>query len=209
MNPEVNPHVESTPEPPPAQATPEEVHARIVAFRQKVWDDSVKAERLKIAKRRGYINKDSKEKEIEDALLKVTLPGDEINYAKDKNGNPRLAKDRHGLLSFPKTRGRRKPHMTKHQNTVKSAAIGIFQRLFKSHGLKLEAAAKAAGEDFFGVPEKDLPRIGARAAMLALRQVRRENAEQRQRARRQQQFSRRVNWGLVNGNQRRRIVGGF
>jgi hypothetical protein len=131
---------------------------------------------------------------VEELRAAVELPGDTMHYIK-------LATNRHGLPSWPKAqRGRKRPHMAKHAQAIKSTSLAIFRGLFTKHITELEAKAKAAGEVFNGVPNDDLPKLGAKASVLGAKQIQKKLAAARRQARNRQKLSRRINRGVVPGN---------
>jgi hypothetical protein len=163
---------------------------------------------LKLAEAHGSEIKDGKFADIGGLRNLVPLPGDTIRYAKDSKGNSRIATDRHGFISFPKQRGRRKPHISAHLQTIKNRSISVFRGLFLDHAADLQAKAKAAGEVFNGVPVDDFSKLGARAAVIGAARVKAEQHLARRRARNQQKLSRKINAGILPGNTNRRAYCG-
>lgn len=177
----------------PAPVTPEDMAAKAHAFVQGQWDSIADNARAIIAKRKGLFSDPSVQPTLDELRAAVPLEGDTLKYKV-------IARGRLGTLAFPKQTGRRRPHMTKHAQHVKSESLRVFRHLFTNHVHTLEILARKAGEPFNGVPADDLPKLGARAAVLAAKAVKNTRAERRRRARNQQKLSRRINAGVVAGN---------
>ena len=186
--------------PPAVQMNPEELAAKYQEFQNNQWNQAGDAERARIAKERGLLNDPSVTLSPVELRELIPLEGDTMRYAKGKDGLPRIATTRHGMLCWPKPKGRKKPHMTKHAMAIKSRAISTFRGLFASHAANLEQAAKAAGEPFNGVPTADLSKLAARASILATGYNKRDAKAARITRRNMQKLSRRINAGVVNGN---------
>ncbi len=185
----------STPKP----LTREEAVAKAVEQQLKNFDAADRNERLQRLMRAGKYNPSV---EYTDAELKVLVPlkRDRWNYIK-------LAKNSHGLLSFPKTRGRRKPHMTKRGQEIKSASLAIFKQLFEERAERLMAVCKRESIEYIGVPDSAIPELGARAAKQAIVVVNDKRRAKAQKARRRQEHSRKVNAGIITtGTAERRFV---
>lgn len=219
-----------TPAAEPKTPSPEEMYQRAAAYRIQQFENAGQAERVKILKSRGLITAEGKPTEkllamnpagvvVADAKPKYSadviltpeqarelapLEGDSIRYAKDAGGSLRIALDRHGLLAMPKGHGRKHPRMSAHKQAIKSVAIGIFGRMFTTHATKLQAAAEEKGEQFVGVPNADLPAIGARATVLAAQRVKKAMKALHRRARNEKKLARRINAGVLPGNTNRR-----
>lgn len=178
---------------PPPQPTPEQMAIRAHEMHQEQWDGVVDAERVRIARQRGLFTDPSVQPTVAELRAAVPLPGDTFKYIK-------LAKNRHGLPSWPKPKGRQNPRMTKGQMAVKSASLVIFRRLFSTHVTKIEAIAREKGIEFHGVPTEDLAPLGVRATKLGLQQVKAEHKYFRRRERNRKKLSRRINAGALPGN---------
>ena len=87
---------------------------------------------------------------------------------------------------------RRSPHWNKDKLSIKSLAMTAFNKLFR------RAASK--GE----VTGSELRRIGNRARRLGFKLWKRSLAAKRKARRDMQKRSRRINFGLIPGNSRRR-----
>ena len=124
----------------------------------------------------------------------VPLPQDSYNYIK-------LATNRHGLYAFPKQKGRRKPHMNQRNQEVRSASLVIFKGLFAKEDNLMRQGAQLAGLPYAGVPEESIDKLGTKSVQLAARQVLRSRRATRRRKNRMQQASRKVNVGILAGNQ--------
>ena len=205
------------PEPQAAPQQPQMTRSQLGAFirtkQQEDFDRNDKAERLAIAKRKstcghagnnplfGKVFDDpSIEWTLEELKALVPLDHDRLNYEwkNEKKGTEGVfATNRHGLFSIPKPKGRRKPHMTKKAQDIKSASIRIFRKLFEQAGEKLKAMCKTENLEYIGVPDDSLPKLGASAARIAVREVVASSNASRRKVRRRQQFSRKVNAGLI------------
>lgn len=199
MNPEPNANSEPKPKPSPA-----EMFQRALEIRNNQFERAVIEKRTAIARRKGLLQPSV---EYTPAELKdlVPIPEDKIRFATYPKGHkfagqPRIAVDRFGLPALPKARGRRNRHMTKHEQAVKSAAIIIFRTLFGERKAVLEAEADVKGEKFVGIPEAELPKLGARATRMASQQVKATNAQYRRRTRNRTKLSRKINAEILPGN---------
>ena len=191
---------------------------KAAALRELEWNKVADGERMKKAKARGLVDKEGnltrfaisggcwrgtvevadtemigKEPTIAVLRLLVELPGDTMKYKV-------VAVDRHGLPALPKQHGRRKPHVSKKQLTIRSRTINFFRSLFVKHNANLEAAAGAEDKPFDGTPQADAAKLGLRASSLAAEQVARDARDKRRRKRNQQILSRKINYGLLPGN---------
>lgn len=192
--------------PPSPQPTPEQQRAQIVQMIGQHWNSIGDQERTRIAKAKGLLKaEDMADKEKVAAVIKgITLEGDTMVYAKDKDGIPRIAASRLGFICFPKQKGRKKRHLTKTEMAIKSAALRIFRRLFVEISTTIEAQMVAKGEEYFGVPQEIIANIGARAARLGALEVATHSRLARRYVRRQQALSRGINRGTIAGNTPRR-----
>lgn len=213
---EVKEETPANPPVPPAP-TPEEMRAKFSAFQQEEWNGIANKERARMAKERGLLailkkpaddapqtDKDAYQKKYDSIIASIVLEGDSMRYAKDADGHPRLATDRNGFMAHPKGRGRRKPHMTKHGQTVKSTALQIFSGLFHQRMSFLEFEASQKGETFNGVPQAELTKLAAKATVLATQAVKENQRAKRRRLRNESKLQRRINRGVVPGNTNRR-----
>ena len=185
--------------PPAVEMNPEELAAKYQEFQTNQWNQVGDGERMRLAKERGLLDPSVTLSPVELREL-IPLEGDTMHYAKGKDGLPRIATTRHGMFCWPKPKGRKKPHMTKHAMAIKSRAISTFRGLFASHAAKLELEAHAAGEPFNGVPTADLSKLAARASILAAGYNKRDAKAARITRRNMQKLSRRINAGVVAGN---------
>ncbi len=101
----------------------------------------------------------------------------------------------------------KKGHMPKKEQTIKSAALRIFRRLIAPIIDAAKGHFASLGVEFQGVPVDVLGKVGARAGELAIYEYMRTCRSRRSRRNRAQQFSRRVNAGLMPGNTSRRRFG--
>ena len=194
---------------PEAEAKPQMTREQAVAY---VLDHQIKSfeqndikQRIQLGVRKGIITVDpSYEYTLEELKALVPLPQDRYNYDwvnEDKGTRGVVAKNAHGLLAVPKQRGRRKKHMTKHQQDIKSTSLSIFQQLFTEKAERLKAVCKTEEIDYLGVPDSAFRELGKRAAMQALTVVKDKVKRKRDKARRRQKYSRAVNAGIF-GNSR-------
>lgn len=166
---------------------------KLVRARQEIaFDSADRAERHAIAVRRNLVDP-SVELTLEELKALVPLDRDRMHYIK-------LASDKNGLYSVPKPKGRRRHHMTKHQQAIKSEALSIFQNLTAEKAERLKAVCKKEDIEYIGIPESAIPELGARAAKQAVGIVKARGKATRLRRRRQQQASRKVNFNLLAGN---------
>lgn len=193
----------------PTPTSPENMVAKIRMMQIQQYADADRNERLTIARRgvrietvSDYHGKMQFETfilgpsvEPTDTELKALVPleRDRIKYLK-------FATNRHGLFSVPKPHGRRNPHMTKRQQTIKSEAIRIFGRLFADAAKHAQEQCAKDGVTYVGMPDDVIPVLGARAAKIALRVVTGQHKEASRTKRRQQDFSRKVNVGILPRN---------
>lgn len=198
----VAPALEPQPEA-PKQLTREEAVAKILAQQFEAFDASDYQERFAVAKRKNLalVSDPSYIPTLDELKAAVPLKRDRFTYKK-------LAKNAHGLLSMPKQRGKRKPHLNKHQQSIKSAALRIYRGLLESKSETLRAVCKKEGFEYIGIPESALPALGAQAAKQALREVNELRRSKNRRARRRQQFSRGVNAGLVTTSEKQYVEKG-
>lgn len=190
----VSPDVEA-PKPP----TREEAIAKVVEQQLKNHNAADRNERLQKLMRSGKYNP-SIEYTDEELKALVPLKRDRWNYIK-------LAKNSHGLLSFPKQHGRRKKHMTKRGQEIKSMSLQIFKGLFEERAERLKAVCKKENIEYIGVPDSAIPELGARAAKQAMQQVNEKRRRKAQKARRRQEHSRKVNAGIITvGTSEKRFV---
>lgn len=188
--------------PPQPQINPEQLAQQYARFQQNEWDKAVQGSRMVQARERGLSVAFDPSVVLTPAELVAMVPleGDDIRYAKDADGKPRMATNKYGMFSWPKQRGRRRPHMTKHAQAVKSSAIRIFKGLFAKRIIELEAAAVQSGETFNGIPNDALPAIGARATILASKGIADNRKARRRRMRNESKLQRRINTGVIAGN---------
>lgn len=182
----------------------EEMRARFADFQRMEWNKAATNARFEMLKARGIQPDPSVEWGEEELKAMAPLEGDTMRYAKDKAGNPRMATDRAGFMATPKRRGRRKPHMTKSAQALKSAALHIFGGMFRKRIATVEAATTAKGETFTGLPQKELTKLAAKASAHAAVRVRENRAARRRRLRNESKMQRRINRGLIPGNTNRR-----
>lgn len=213
--PETNAAAQPTEPQPKPEKTPEQLAAEARAHVAMQFVTIGDKERKRLAISRGLMDKEGnisqrgillapklKDGQVTLEALRqmVPLPGDTMRYAKDKHGKKRMATDRYGFVAFPKQSGRRKPHMSRHAHTIKNKSIAIFKTLFKLQIAEGEAAAKAKGETYNGIPTEELTKLGARAATLGNVQATAARKLHNRRARRRQQLSRRINYGIQPRN---------
>ncbi len=173
----------------PKPQTREEALAKVVEQQLKAFDAGDRNERLQKLMRSGKYNPSI---EYTDAELKVLVP-----LKRDRWSYVKLAKSSQGLLSFPKQHGRRKRHMTKRGQEIKSASLAIFKQLFEERSERLMAVCKRESIEYIGVPDSAIPELGARAAKQAVVLVNDRRRAKRDRARRRQPHSRLVNAGVI------------
>lgn len=109
----------------------------------------------------------------------------------------------HACVPKPPKRG----HMPKREQAVKSAMLRTFRRLVAPVIAAGRGHVESLGLPWQGVPIEVLGKVGARAGELAIYWCRKQARIRRQRRNRAQQFSRRVNAGLMPGNTSRRRFG--
>lgn len=135
----------------------------------------------------------------------VPLPEDRRRWATTINGEectPRIAYNKHGIYSTtPKPKGRMRPHMSPAKQAVHCASLRIYKKLFLEAAASAEVAAAAEGKDYVGVPEADVKKMANKAIKLGAREVFRSRKAAARYERRVQAASRKVNAGLLNGNQ--------
>ncbi len=178
------------------QMTREQASELVLGHQTKAFENNDRNHRLQIALRKGSLVEanPSVEYALEELKALVPQPQDRWNYIK-------IAETSQGLLAVPKQRGRRKKHMTKHQQDIKSASLSIFKRLFAAKAERLKAVCVKEEIEYIGVPESALPELGKQAAMQALTAVKDKAKRKRDKARRRQKYSRAVNAGIF-GNSR-------
>lgn len=184
---------------PAAPPTPEQQRAKVVEFIATQWNNMADQARHAIATARGLI-KPSVQLTPEELRVLIPLEGDTMRYAKDENGQPRMAASRLGFIAFPKQRGRKNRHLTKSEMAIKSASLRHFRRLFVECGDHMEAELKKKGQVYYGLPEDMLCQLGARAARLGAFEVAAHDRVARRHVRRQQALSRNINRGVLPGN---------
>jgi hypothetical protein len=194
------PEQPTAPEAPVPQMTKEQAVAVLLARQESSFKEADYAERLAIAQRKGLdiVEDPSYVPTIEELTAAVPLKRDRLTYKV-------FAKNTHGLLSIPKQRGRRKPHMTKHQQAIKSASLRHFKHLMEEKAERLLAVCAKEGFEYLGVPESAIPEIGKQAAILGMREVNEQRRAKNRKARRRQQFSRGVNTGLTATSEKRYV----
>jgi hypothetical protein len=197
----------TTEQPTPTKA---EVVAQILKQQFEQFDKADHAQRLQRGIRKGILA-DNPSIEYSLAELKVLVPleRDRLNYDwvnKDKGTHGVLALNKHGLLSIGKPKGKIKPHMNLHQQAVKSVSLRIFRELFTSRAEMLQATAKAEKLEYLGIPDAMLPKLGKMAAQLAIKEVKAQRRGKRSIRNRMQKASRKVNAGLLAGNQVRNFI---
>lgn len=176
------------------QMTREQAIELVLGHQTKAFEQHDRNHRLQIALRKGIIEADpSVEYTLEELKALVPQPQDRWNYIK-------IAKTSQGLLAVPKQRGRRKKHMTKHQQDIKSTSLSIFKQLFAAKAERLKAVCKTEEIEYLGVPDSALPELGKQAAMQALTAVKDKAKRKRDKARRRQKYSRAVNAGIFGMN---------
>ena len=115
-------------------------------------------------------------------------------------------REKHPFACTPKPP--RRGHMCKRIQTAKSTMLAIFRRLIAPRIAVGRALAESKGEEFTGLPNEIMGEVGAQAGRMAFFILRRRGAERRSRRNRAQQFSRRVNSGLMPGNTNQRKYSG-
>jgi len=176
------------------QMTREQAVEYVLGHQIKSFEQNDIKQRIQIALRKGIITENpSIEYTLEELKALVPLPHDRWNYIK-------IAKTSQGLLAVPKQRGRRKKHMTKHQQDIKSTSLSIFKQLFAAKAERLKAVCKTEEIEYLGVPDSALPELGTQAAMQALTAVKDKAKRKRDKARRRQKYSRAVNAGIFGMN---------
>src|SRR5208282_6301256 len=184
----------------PLAPTKAEVVAQILKQQEASFDRADHAERLKRGIRKGILlNDPSIEYSLEELKSLVPLERDRMNYSV-------LAKNKHGLLSIGRPHGRLHPHMNKHQQAVKSASLRIFRELFQSRSELLQAAAAGQKIEYLGIPDAMLPKLGKLAAQLGIKAVKQRVRSRRDVRKRMQKASRKVNAGLLAGNQAHNFI---
>jgi hypothetical protein len=136
------------------------------------------------------------------AELRVLVPlkRDRLRYIK-------YSLNRHGLYALPKPTVKRiKAHWNKAAQAVKSTALPIFRDLFTAAAEELEATCKQEQIEYLGVPESVGPALAEKAQNFARKSLGARYAAHRRRHNRMQSASRRINAGLMNGNQTKRFV---
>lgn len=184
---EVAPAAEPQAEPKKPMTRAEAV-AIILAKQEEAFNTSDYNERLAVAKRKGLklVEDPSYIPTIEELKAAVPLKRDRWNYVK-------LAKNSNGLLSVPKPQGRRKPHMTKKSQDIKSAALRIFKGLVADKAERIKAVCAKEGFEYLGIPDSAIPALGAEAAKRGMKEVHERRRAKNRKARRRQKFSRRTN----------------
>ena len=178
---------------PQPQMSREQAVEMVIKHQLSEFDKRDYAERLAIAQRRNLI---APSVELTLAELKELVP-----LKRDRWTYIKLAKNSHGLLSVPKPKGKRKPHMSKHQQEIKSTTLQIFKQLFAEKAERLKAVCSKEEIEYMGVPDSAVPELGARAAKMAITELRERKHRKRIKARRRQQFSRKVNAGIFGSAQ--------
>jgi hypothetical protein len=203
----------------PPQPTREEVIATIRAGQEKKLAEADRAIRLAKA-RRGYrvelthedgrpytevyVLHPSVEPTDEELRAMVPLPQDRMNFAwenKTKGTKGTVALNAHGLISSGRPTGPRKPHMSKRKMAVHNASLRIYKTLFAEAARAAEVQAKKDNKPYVGIPEEDLKKLGFKALRLGAREVFRSIKAAQRYNRRVKDASRRVNAGLLAGNQ--------
>ena len=178
------------------EPTPEEMQARFAQIREQIWNRQSLPERERLAKKFGI--------PIED----VRLEGDSVRYALDpKTNQPRIAFMANQLYAMPKGRGRRKARIGAMQGMMRQMATYIFQHLFEDAEAKARHALKE-GEEFKGVPQEEVKKLGQLAAREAGRHFRSQAAISARESRRRHRQARRAGFGLIAGNRARSIFCG-
>lgn len=176
------------------EMTREQAVEMVLKHQMSAMDTRDHAERLEVGIRKGLITEDpSVVYTLAELKELVLLRRDRMTYIK-------LAKNSQGLLAVPKQRGRRKPHMTKHQQDIKSTSLQIFKQLFTEKAERLKAVCKKEEIEYLGVPDSAVPELGARAAKQALTVVAERRRHKRNKAHQRQKYSRSVNAGLFGMN---------
>lgn len=115
-------------------------------------------------------------------------------------------REKHPFACTPKPP--HKGHMCKRTQTAKNTMLSIFRRLIAPRIAVGRALAESKGEVFESLPMEVMGEVGAHAARLAFFYLRRQSAIRKSRRNRAQQFSRRVNAGLMPGNtNQRKFIG--
>lgn len=109
----------------------------------------------------------------------------------------------HACMPKPPKKG----HMPKREQAVKSAMLRTFRRLIAPVLVQGRGHVESLGLPWQGIPIEVLGKVGARAGELAIYWCRKQARLRRQRRSKAQQFSRRVNAGLMPGNTNRRRFG--
>lgn len=189
---------------PSVTPTPEEFRAQIGSILEKQFAGAADKVRRTKATAKGLIDPS---KDLTDDELRALIPleGDTIKYAKypeghPKAGQPRMAFDSHGFIALPKAHGRRKKHMTKRDQAIKSAYLRISKDLFTVVAGKKITEAEAKGEKFVGLNEEEMRKIAAKATRLAMVEVLKTRKFQKTVTNRMQDLSRSINAGILPGN---------
>jgi hypothetical protein len=201
------------------QPTREEVIATIRAGQEKSMAEMDRAIRLAKARRgyrvelthedgRPYTEKyvlgPSIEPTDEELRAMVPLPQDRFDFGwenKAKGTKGTIALNAHGLISSGRPTGPRKPHMSKRKMAVHNASLRIYKTLFAEAARAADVQAKKDNKPYVGIPEEDLKKLGFKALQLGAREVFRSIKAAQRYNRRVQDANRRVNTGLLPGNQ--------
>jgi hypothetical protein len=178
----------------------------IVENQLKDYDRNDHAERMKIGRRKAangdldfvLFNDPSIIFTLDELKVLIPLDRDRLNYIK-------LAKNHYGLLSIPKQKGRRNHHMSQHHQALKSESLRVFRSLLETHVAKFKATTADTGVEYSGIPDDVISVIGKQAARIAIRNVNEQLFRKRQKARRRQEHSRKVNAGLTVTSAKRYI----
>lgn len=194
--------VAPAPEISPLRMTKAEAVAKILKQQNESFDAADKAERLEVGKRLakngrpwnnplyGLFEDPSIEYTMEELKVLVPLDRDRLVYKT-------FSKNVHGLLSIGKQKGRRRKRLTKHQQAIKSESLRFFKSLIETRAHELQAVCKNEGIEYLGIPDAMIPEVGALAAKLGMLAVTNRRRQKARKARRRQQFSRKVNAGTI------------
>ena len=184
-------------EEPKKPLTHDEAVAQIRKRQEDAFDQSDFAERLAIAKRKGLklVENPSIVPTLDELKAAVPLKRDRMRYVK-------LAVNHFGLYSVPKQRGRRKPHMTARQQSIKSAALRIFKQLMDDKAERLKAVCAKEGFEYLGIPDSAVPELAKQAGLRATKEYFEAKHRKTRKALRRQKFSRAVNAGTTTTSEK-------
>ena len=183
--------------------THESAVAKIRKQQEEAFDKADYAERFAVATRKGLklVQDPSIVPTLDELKAAVTLKRDRMRFIK-------LAVNHFGLYSVPKKQGRRKPHMSHRQQSIKSAALRIFKSLMDGKAERLKAVCAKEGFDYIGIPDSAVPELAKRAGLQATKEHFEAQQRKRQKACRRQKFSRAVNAGITTTSEKRFVENG-